>query len=291
MVCDTLDDKDWFSLLAEELGMKWKYQKMAIPGLIQFQRRSNWHYQEDRQLWMSCAPVIQQESIHLIYKAGADFAQLACQTGLCAFYDLHREQLTGTVIWLVEGLCEYYKRIHRSQVSASTRALREDILGEKSRSRPAQDLPGKEAVDVALLALQFHTEACHVQLCKPNKVIEWLRAFSQSIALQTEKVAKKERLFNGSRVKCGQNMQDTFLKFLMEIPSVTQTKAQLIMACYPTLARLFWKLSPTDVHGAVDILTACSSPLYPNVSIGPAVARKVYQALLCRDPEQMALET
>ena len=182
---------------------------LKIPYTMSFVRKVDRTYDFEEAAWRPCSRKLEMEPYALFLLSSSRVAELILEesngngaagdadSGLLNFFKKCTQVYPNcTIIWILENLQDYYKKIHQARSRKENDELR-GLLGENVTKRRKvgngddivdwDKMPDKRVVEEHLLQVQMAAGSIiKIHPCSSTETAAWIVSFTQQIAFYPE---------------------------------------------------------------------------------------------------------
>ena len=164
---------------------------LKIPYSMSFTRKVERMYDYEKKMWMPCEKKYEIEPFALFLISSDRLIEILQQNmdnGLLLLFKKCAETYPGfTLIWIIEDLQEYYRKIHSARTKKENDELR-GYLGQSVKKRKGNEfdlesMPDRKIIEEQLLRVQIAGGSkIRIHPCSSSETTGWIVSFTQQIA-------------------------------------------------------------------------------------------------------------
>ncbi|KAK6074516.1 ERCC4 domain-containing protein [Seiridium cupressi] len=284
--------------LLDELNVDHTTWNSPIDHVVRWRRKVDKAFNEEKDYFEPIPLRIEREKHVSVVIQAAEFVKLATGSeGIDVAAHVLKMKVAfpeRTFIYLIEGLDQWFRKNKTARNRQFQNAARNDATatGAQGRRRnAAHEIVDEEVVEDALLSLQVdHGVLIH----KTNAAVEtaqWITVFTQHIStipyrkLRDDISTDAGFSVESGQVKTGDTVKETYILMLQEVARVTAPMAYGIAAEYSTITDLLRGLERAGPLALEDLRKSANRDgRLTDQRIGPAISKRLYKILTCRDP-------
>jgi hypothetical protein len=171
-------------------------QPLQIPYTMSFIRKVERLFDFEREMWTPCERKLEAEPYALFLISSSRlidiFLQQDTNGGLLSIFKKCSETYPDyTIIWILEDLQEYYRKMNSARAKKENDELRgylgQSVKKRKKNELDVDNLPDRKEIEVELLRIQVAGGTkIRIHPCSSSETAGWIVSFVQQIAFFPE---------------------------------------------------------------------------------------------------------
>ncbi|GAA6000387.1 hypothetical protein JCM10207_007991 [Rhodosporidiobolus poonsookiae] len=227
---------------------------LGCEGTVRWTRVCDRKWSEERKMYLPLPDgerIVVEEDSRLVFLTALDLSHHVASRTLSTHIRTLQSRLPPHVnlFLLLYGMADLARDLERARQEAyraSIRAAEGEAMGGKGRKKAAgigENQPSKDELEMELMRVQMQSRCMIVSVNGPAEAVDWLEQLTFDVGQKPYQRLKHSHIAllgtSEDTVKSGADLQDTYLRMLASLPSVTDAVARGIAADYPTMRELY----------------------------------------------------